>query len=183
MMSSRDYHRQLSLEAFQQAHRQAMHARLWDKLARRPSQTLLPFEPIRAQLPRQSGVERRAQTIPLAQIAGSLDRWQEFDRDFRPLSKSLRDRWIGIAQLSQDAGWPPIRVHQLGNLYFVEDGHHRVSVARQLGFADIEAIVTEYPLPLAFDPHASLGEILEEIDRWKRDPVPLSSGVFIPTCY
>jgi len=47
----------------------------------------------------------------------------------------------------------------------------------------IEAIVTEYPLPLAFDPHASLGEILEEIDRWKRDPVPLSSGVFVSTCY
>jgi hypothetical protein len=157
-----------------------MVARLWDRVTRRPSQTLLPFEPIRARLPRVNGLERNAQTIPLAQIAGSLDRWQEFDREFRPLSQSLQERWIGIAQLSQTAGWPPIRVRRLGDIYFVEDGHHRVSVARQLGFSDIEAVVTEYPIPLAFDPHASLESILEQIDGWRREAALQSYGQFIP---
>ena len=66
---------------------------------------------------------------------------------FRPLNPVLKKRWINVHELSEDLGWEPITVHKIGDLYFVEDGHHRVSVARHSGWDTIEAQVYEQPLP------------------------------------
>ena len=91
--------------------------------------------------------ERRLglQTIDLDSIVGTVDRTRrEFDRSFRPTSRRVRRRWQGIANaMRRGEAMPPIDVYRIGELHFVIDGHHRVSVARQLGLDVIEANVTE----------------------------------------
>ncbi len=84
--------------------------------------------------------------IPVDQITGSVGRMQDFDRSFRPLKKHLANRWASNYLFLQAGNWPPIRVYRVSSQYFVEDGHHRVSVARSLGMAFIQAEVWEYEL-------------------------------------
>ena len=84
--------------------------------------------------------------IPIEQIVGTLNRQSDFDHKFRPLKKYLRDRWVNVYLSLDRDGWPPIVVHKVGENYYVEDGHHRVSVARLLGMAYIQARVWEYPI-------------------------------------
>jgi hypothetical protein len=84
-------------------------------------------------------------TIPVEQITGSVGRGRDFDRRFRPLKKHLRDRWAGAFLRSGTDSWPPISVNKVGETYFVEDGHHRVSVANYLGMLYVQAEVWEYP--------------------------------------
>jgi hypothetical protein len=84
------------------------------------------------------------QVIPIDNIVGSVDKVRDFDRRFRPTSNRSRQRWERMARNSRTGeAFPPIDVYKLGNLYFVRDGHHRVSVGRALGAREIEAFVTE----------------------------------------
>jgi hypothetical protein len=82
--------------------------------------------------------------VSLDRIVGSVDRGRDFDRRFRPTSGRSRGRWEQIAAAARRGeAFPPIDALQVGELYFVRDGHHRVSVARALGRTDIDASVTE----------------------------------------
>jgi hypothetical protein len=95
----------------------------------------------------QKGLNRKLidiKDIPVEEIIGTLYRHSDFDDQFRPLKKNLRDRWVNILLIYQNEDWPPILVHKVGDHYYVEDGHHRVSVARALGIAFIQAKVWEY---------------------------------------
>jgi hypothetical protein len=84
------------------------------------------------------------QTIPLDTVAGTVDSRRDFDRKFRPTSNRVRQRWERL-DLAQRRGvfLPPIDVYRVGDLHFVIDGHHRVSVAAATGNKTIEAHVTE----------------------------------------
>ena len=92
------------------------------------------------------------QTIRLDTIAGSTGARRDFDRCFRPAASRVRFRWERLA-LAQRRGQPlpPIEVYRLGGLHFVDDGHHRVSIAATTGQRLIDAYVTEVltaaPLP------------------------------------
>jgi hypothetical protein len=91
-------------------------------------------------------------TVPIEQIRGSEGRSNDFDRDFHPLQDHCKDRWLRIAAArDQDKALPPVVLVRIGDIYFVRDGHHRISVARALGQLDIEAEVTVWhvsgPLP------------------------------------
>jgi hypothetical protein len=90
--------------------------------------------------------ERRLglQTIPLDTIVGTVDSRQAFDRHFRPTSNRVRPRWerLALAQ-RRGASIPPIEVYRVGGLHFVNDGHHRVSVAAATGQKAIDAYVTQ----------------------------------------
>ena len=94
------------------------------------------------------------QTVRIAQIAGSDGRCADFDADFRPLQEHTRARWEGIARMMLgDADFPPVELIQVGEVYFVRDGHHRISVSRALGRVEIDAVVTVWsvdgPIPCA----------------------------------
>jgi hypothetical protein len=83
------------------------------------------------------------QSVAISQIRGSMGRSGDFDRSFHPLEDRLRSRWISVAMArSQYVPLPPVSLVQVGRLYFVEDGHHRISVARALGESAIDAEVT-----------------------------------------
>jgi hypothetical protein len=108
------------------------------------STELLSYEDVRQKLRAQKGIERGLQDIPLDAIVGSVGRYSDFTRDFLPLRDSDKDRWTRVKIAIQNlTGLPPIEVYQLGGVYFVIDGNHRVSVARQLGATHIQAYVTE----------------------------------------
>ena len=106
--------------------------------------TILPFEEVVRALGRRDERNLGHQTIELDSIVGTVDRGREFDRRFRPTTGRVRPRWerINTAQ-RKGQSMPPIDVYRIGELHFVKDGHHRVSVARALGFGVIDAYVTE----------------------------------------
>jgi hypothetical protein len=104
----------------------------------------LSFNDVVDALGRRGEHDRGLQLIPLDQIVGSVDKVRDFDRRFRPTSDRSRQRWERLAEKSRMGEYlPPIDVYQLGNLYFVRDGHHRVSVARAQGATDIDAHVVQ----------------------------------------
>ncbi len=86
------------------------------------------------------------QNIRLEQITGSVGRGRDFDASFRPLKGNLRERWVANYLHMQAGHLETIRVFQVGERYFVEDGHHRVSVGRATGMVYIQAEVREYHL-------------------------------------
>ena len=131
---------------FLRMRRRQVLARLSGWLRREPDDVslVLPFDEVVAALGRVG--ERRVgqQVITLSSIVGSVDKTRDFDRYFRPTSGRVRQRWekLAIATRRGEA-LPPIDVYRIGELHFVRDGHHRVSVAHALGLETIEAGVTE----------------------------------------
>lgn len=117
---------------------------LWAKLIGKDNRLAIFPE----QAPEKSPNRRFAgiQEIPVEKIIGTLNRQSDFDQKFRPLSVNLRDRWISAYLAFDRGGWEPIVVHKAGEHYYIEDGHHRVSVARLRGMAFIQAKVWEYPV-------------------------------------
>jgi hypothetical protein len=93
----------------------------------------------------EGGVTDHGQcTIAVDQVVGTVGRAGEFDRQFRPLQPGSRDRWRRVAQAAvSGVELPPVEVIRLGDMYFVRDGHHRVSVARALGRPTITARVQQ----------------------------------------
>jgi hypothetical protein len=85
--------------------------------------------------------------IEIERIVGTESRVDGFDRHFNPVADRIRERWVSIAALSlNEVGLPAVDLIQVGEEYFVRDGHHRVSVARALGWAYIDARVTKIEL-------------------------------------
>ena len=82
--------------------------------------------------------------IRLESIVGTIQRNGDFDGNFRPLRKHLRDRWVHVLLQLDTDGWAPIAVHKVGQSYFIQDGHHRVSVAKSVGMMFIEAEVWDH---------------------------------------
>jgi hypothetical protein len=129
---------------FDRARRQAIINGLISALTRR--QNRMPsFEEIEAQSQLSGHSSLGVQQVPLARIVGSLGRSRDFDREFRPRQEHTRDRWqkIYVAGLAGQT-LPPVSLYKVGDTYFVEDGNHRVSVARFRGAEFIDAEVVEY---------------------------------------
>jgi hypothetical protein len=92
---------------------------------------------------------------------GSVGRYKDFTRSFLPRTNAIRSRWQRLDALARGPeGFPPIEVYKIGDVYFVIDGNHRVSVARQLGAKTIEAYVTELPTPVPLDANTQPDDLL-----------------------
>lgn len=105
---------------------------------------ILPYEEVIEALGFVSERQIGAKVVALDEIVGTVDRAREFDRRFRPTSGRVRSRWESIAAATRRGEpMPPVDLLRIGEIHFVRDGHHRVSVARALGRTDIDAFVTE----------------------------------------
>ncbi len=128
---------------FQQARFRAFLNRIWATVSGQPS-TLLSYDEIKEKLHIGGPIYRGVKTVRVDQIAGSLNRYHEFDRVFLPASDQLEARWTSINRaFYQEISLPPVVLYKVGEVYFVVDGHHRVSVARRQGQIYIEAEVRE----------------------------------------
>jgi hypothetical protein len=131
---------------FSRARRRHALNNLAARLRREPDDVnlILPFEEVVEALGWEGERNLGLQVIPLDSIVGTVDRGRDFDRGFNPTSPRVRQRWEGVA-LAKRSGkaMPPIDVYRIGELHFVKDGHHRVSVARAEGLDTIDAYVTE----------------------------------------
>ncbi|HWT24439.1 MAG TPA: hypothetical protein VN213_13115 [Solirubrobacteraceae bacterium] len=160
-----------------QRRRQAL-ARIAARLRSEPddvSQTL-PFEPVVSALGRRGERDLGVMPIPIGSVVGTVDRRPDtFDRSFRPRSPELRARWESImAARKRGETMPPIDVFRVGKIHFVQDGHHRVSVARALGDTTIDAHVREVSTALPADPDLRLGDLsLKRHERMFHERVPL----------
>jgi len=125
--------------------RQAL-ARLVQRLRRSPDDVnvILPFDEVVSALGLRGERRLGLQTIRLDSIVGTVDSGRDYDRRFRPTSGRVRERWERLA-LAQRRGEaiPPIEVYRVGDLHFVQDGHHRVSIAMAEDAKTIDAYVTE----------------------------------------
>jgi uncharacterized ParB-like nuclease family protein len=140
--------------------------------------TLLPFEEVVAALGRTGERRLGLQTIRLDTVVGSVDRAGEFDAAMRPRTGRAGRRWKRInAAQRQGEGMPPIDVFRVGGLHFIEDGHHRVSVARHLGNETIEAYVVEVRTRISPGETLKLSDLpAKSHERLFVERVPLPSG-------
>lgn len=106
--------------------------------------TLLSYDDVKEKLRIGGPIYRGMKTVLVKQIAGSLNRYHEFDRAFLPKEDQLAGRWTKVDRaFYEDIHLPPVVLYKVGEVYFVVDGHHRVSVAREQGQEFIEAEVRE----------------------------------------
>jgi hypothetical protein len=133
--------RSRSLLLYQQSRLMASLARFWGLVTRRVA-SLPCLSRSGVSLSEQDARFVGHQIVPLAQIQGTEQRCRDFDAEFRPLQEHTRERWLRVAMV-YEAGraLPPVDLVQVGEVYYVRDGHHRVSVARALGQTFIDATV------------------------------------------
>jgi hypothetical protein len=115
---------------------------------------LVSFEEVARKLKARQQVEIGTQMVPLDKIVGSVGRYRDFTRTFLPRASANPERWIRLdAAVNALETVPPVELFKIGDVYFVRDGNHRVSVARANGASHIEARVTEVktPIPLTVD--------------------------------
>jgi hypothetical protein len=131
---------------FQRARRRQVLSQIIVQLQGKPpdASEMLLFDDVVAALGRTGERRLGLQSIALANIVGTVDRARDFDCWFHPRAKVNRQRWIQLA-LAQRRGEfiPPVDLYRIGELHFVRDGHHRISVALALHLHTIEGYVTE----------------------------------------
>ncbi len=149
-----------AIEDFHQARRQAAMHQVLARL-RGDTMELLSYDDVRRKLKMTGLTEQGIQEIPLGAIVGSVGRSGDFTRDFLPIKDSDKERWAQVkAAFLSPMGVPPISVYKVGDAYFVRDGNHRVSVARQLGNKTIDAYVTEVRTRVPLSPDDDPAQII-----------------------
>jgi len=138
-------------------HRQRMKGllnRIWGLMTSRCNQ-LKQFNEVAEIVNHSGGHYKGVQPVEIDRIQGSESRSEDFDNQFHPLRESARERWTRISMLLMvGEPLPAVELIQVGDEYYVRDGHHRISAARALGYRHIDAVVTTWKpqsnsLPLA----------------------------------
>ena len=162
---------------FRRARRRAFFRDILARLSGRPNR-LLSFDEVKQSLRLGGPVYRGTRPVPVAQIVGSVDRYRDFDREFMPTQAHTADKWKSVARaFYDDVSLPPVKLYNVGDAYFVLDGHHRVSVAREQGIAYIDAEVKEAysRVPVSADLQAEdlkvLHEYREFLERTRLDEI------------
>ncbi len=146
--------------------------------------TLLSYDDVREKLRIGGPIYRGVKTIRVDQIAGSLNRYHEFDRAFLPKEDQLASRWQKVDRaFYQDINLPPVVLYKVGEVYFVVDGHHRVSVAREKGQEFIEAEVRECATRVNITPNIKpedleiLGSKVRFLERTSLDHIRAQANI------
>ncbi|NWG17249.1 MAG: hypothetical protein HXY41_11490 [Chloroflexi bacterium] len=148
------------INVYQSARRRAFWQDVIGLLRNKPAE-LLSFDDIKTRLRLREESYKGLQDVPLDRIVGSVGRYRDFTSSFLPKSSTSQDRWSRVyAQVHSMEGVPPIELYKVDDVYFVRDGNHRVSVARQLGAKTIQAHVTELRTLVDLEP----GMTREQLD-------------------
>jgi hypothetical protein len=147
-------------------------------------ETLLSYDEVKEKLRIGGPIYRGIKTVPIEKIAGSLNRYHQFDRAFLPLEDQIANRWQNVDRaFYQDISLPPVVLYKVGDVYFVVDGHHRVSVAREQGQEFIDAEVRECLTKVNITPDLKpedleiLGEKVDFLERTGLDRIRPKAAV------
>ena len=148
---------------FTRARRRARLRALGARLRREStSNRLLSFDDVRRELAAKNRLYRGTRVVEVEEIVGSVGRWRDFDRSFLPARASVGHKWKRIDRAFQRGeDLPSVELYEIGDAYFVADGHHRVSVARFHSVPTVEAAVAEFrpKLPATPAPTISNSEL------------------------
>jgi hypothetical protein len=131
------------------------------RLRGEPASSVLPFfDDARRALRAYNRVGRGTRVVELEKIVGSVGRHRDFDHAFMPLRAGVGERWKRVdLAFHRAVELPPVSLYKLGDAYFVQDGNHRVSVARYHDVTTIEAVVTEFRPTIIREPEHSPGRV------------------------
>jgi hypothetical protein len=168
---------------FARARFKAFLNRVRNVLQRSP-RTLLSYDEVKEKLHIGGPIYRGIKTVEVEKIVGSLNRYYEFDRAFLPLDEKAAHRWESVDRaFYQEIDLPPVVLYKVGQVYFVVDGHHRVSVAREQGQLFIEADVRECSTKVNITPDLKpedlviLGEKVDFLERSELDRIRPNANI------
>jgi hypothetical protein len=149
---------------FERARQKAFFHDLMAVLRRRPND-LIPYHEVRKRVSPEGESYRGMQAVPVDQIIGSVDRFKDFDREFLPRQSYTKGRWQNVDRAYHlDMRLPPVQLYKVGDVYFVKDGNHRVSVARERGVEFIDAEVIEGHIRVPLYASMSPFELLMQVE-------------------
>ena len=148
-----------AIQEFRKARRKADLEALLSKLTGK-TDDLLAFDEIRKTLDLTHPQLEELKDIPLDSIVGSVNRYYDFNRQFNPLDDSDENRWSRVKALVETRGLDPIEVYQVGDVYFVLDGNHRVSIARQMNAKTIQAYVKTFRSSVEVKPEDEVMDVV-----------------------
>ena len=154
---------QMAIHDFQSARQRGAVQEILARLTGKSTQ-LLSYEDVAEKLKLSARTERGVQHIPLAAIVGSVGRNTDFTRTFLPRHAGDQQRWANVKAVFMDinsgSSLPPIEVYKVGEVYFVVDGNHRVSIAKQEGLTTIEARVIEFKTDITLTPDVQPDDLI-----------------------
>lgn len=156
-----------AIQDFHHARGQAALEQLTARLTRRSAE-LLSFEEVRKKLDLTPSGMRKVENIPLDSIIGSVGRYADFTRSYWPIDGTDEQRWARVKMAINDmSGVPPIEVYQIGEVYFVRDGNHRVSVFREMGATEIQAYVEKLATKVPISSDDDIDDIITKAEKTK----------------
>lgn len=151
----------LAAEKFDRVYQKPLIRQLLRLFREKPDETLLSFEQVQRLIRDRAEIDRGTQLIDISKIIGSVGRYRDFDRAFLPLSGADAERWKRLdVAMNELRDLPPIDVYKIGDVYFVRDGNHRVSVAKANGLDAIEARVTEVHTIVPLTPETDVDDLI-----------------------
>jgi hypothetical protein len=142
------------------------------------SDDLLSLQEVKSILKPRSESYVGMKTVPISKIVGSEGRYRDFNRWFLPRHRHLRARWTRVdAAHLENVVLPPVRLYEIGGVYFVRDGNHRVSVARSQGveFADAEVVSLDTEIELK--PGMTRRDLENAVIDYERERFCASTGL------
>ena len=131
---------------------------------------LLSFQDVKEILKPKNQVYMGAQIVPIKFIVGSEGRYRDFNRFFLPKSEHLRNRWVRVDEAHRlDIILPAIQLYEIGGVYFVRDGNHRVSVAKAQKVEFIDAEVISLASEVKITPGMTTDQLREAIIAYEKD--------------
>ncbi len=135
-------------------------------------QDLLSLQDVRKLLKPRSESYKGMKAVPVDRIIGSEGRYKDFNKAFLPKFEHSRGRWQSIDKAHiTDVILPPIKLYEIGGVYFVRDGNHRVSVARHQGVHAIDAEVTRLDTSIKIEPHMTIEGLKNSVILYEKQRV------------
>ena len=167
-MPKNSFQFQAAIQDFQSARQKAAVQEVLSRFTGKSTE-LLSYDEVAEKLKLRTRTERGVQHIPVDAIVGSVGRTIEFSRTFLPRRAGDQERWANVKAvfLDMDAATnlPPIEVYKVGEVYFVVDGNHRVSIARQEKFTTIEARVIEFSTEIKLTPDVQPDDLIIKAEQ------------------
>lgn len=163
-----DLYNDLAEQDFYKARTRALLSRI--AFVFKPSKSeLLPFDEAKKLVKPNSEAYAGLKAVPLDRIVGSEGRYRDFSRHFLPKKTHLKQRWMSIDKTHyQDIILPPVRLYEMGGVYFVRDGNHRVSVAMAQGQMEIDAEIVSLQSKIPLEPDMSIEELKSAVIAYEK---------------